>query len=88
MQVRWVEQIDEHALFLTRGESEIVLATHHNGYSCHALAERMIKGEIGRSEAQAQYIGECGGLTQTIERIRQYVIEVALPTSDPRLRDL
>lgn len=37
------------------------IASHPNGYSCHALAERMIAGDVKRIRAQAQYIVDCGG---------------------------
>lgn len=37
------------------------IASHPNGYSCHALAERMIAGDTKRIQDQAEYIVACGG---------------------------
>lgn len=45
------------------------IASHSNGYSCHALAERMIAGDAKRIEEQAKYIVDCGG-TADFEAIR------------------
>lgn len=46
-----------------------VIASHANGYSCHALAERMIAGNAQRVNEQAQYIVACGG-TSDVEAIK------------------
>jgi hypothetical protein len=51
------EAVDTHRLTFNGG----TIASHPNGYSCHALAERMIAGEAKRTDAQASYIVACGG---------------------------
>lgn len=57
LQVRWHDELDEHALYC--GEQRI--ASHHNGFSCHNLAERMLAGNEERTLAQFDYITACGG---------------------------
>lgn len=61
LQVRPLPNEDTHALFLTTPKGEVRLAEHPNGYSCHNLAERLIKGDRKRINAQAEYIVDCGG---------------------------
>jgi len=39
----------------------VTLASHPNGYSCYALAKRMIEGGSTNVMAQADYIIRCGG---------------------------
>lgn len=38
------------------------LAAHHNGFCCHCLAERMVKGNLEGSLGQLKYIKDCGGM--------------------------
>jgi hypothetical protein len=38
-----------------------LLATHHNGYSCYALAKRIISGDMEHAAQQLEYIRDCGG---------------------------
>lgn len=62
-QIFWVPEIDSHVLFYQKPGSEPThLAMHNNGFSCHVLAERIIKGEVGRAVSQLQYIKDCGGM--------------------------
>lgn len=46
------------------------IASHPNGHSCHALAERMVAGDAERIQEQAQYIVRCGG-TADFEAIKE-----------------
>lgn len=57
LQVVWEEQEDKHVL-LRDGER---IAAHHNGFSCHNLAERLLSGNAERALAQFDYIKACGG---------------------------
>jgi hypothetical protein len=68
LQVRPIEKEDTHTLVFVSGSEVITLASHPNGFSCHALAERMIRGEEQRTREQAEYIIRCGG-TAHLERI-------------------
>lgn len=59
-----------------------LIAMHPNGFSCHALSERILKAwESPTTEladhavAQAQYILDCGGMTIHLKRIHN----IALP---------
>jgi len=63
LQVIWIEQIDAHGLFYQRdgAESACLVATHHNGHSCRALAERIIQGDQKLVLDQLDYIQRCGG---------------------------
>lgn len=65
LQVVWLEEIDAHGLFYFHDEEEALLttllATHHNGYSCHNLAERIVKGDMERIINQVNFIRECHG---------------------------
>jgi hypothetical protein len=81
MQVRWMEDADSHGLFITHDRGESLIAMHHNGYSCHNLAERMLTGNLERVEQQALYITDCGGLAASMERIRYYTTEAATATT-------
>lgn len=56
LQVRVLESEDTHVLTLTRGGVETTICKHPNGFSCHELAERML-----RIEKQAEFIRACGG---------------------------
>lgn len=57
LQVRWHEELDSHVLY--QGETRI--AGHHNGFSCHNLAKRMLTGNFEYALAQFDYITDCGG---------------------------
>ncbi len=50
-------QADTHHLTLNGN----IIASHPNGYSCHCLAQRIIKGDASRVKQQAEYIIRCGG---------------------------
>lgn len=69
LQVVWIPQIDSHGLFFThhRDMGTHLLGTHHNGYSCRALAERIAAGDHQRAVAQLEFLKQCGG-TATDER--------------------
>lgn len=72
LQVRAVESLDTHALFLKRDAGESVIAMHPNGYSCHALANRLLAawegtGHYNLAMDQFDYILRCGGLGKSIE---------------------
>ena len=56
-QVAWGEDQDTHTLY----RSGKALASHHNGFSCHNLAERILKGGAEHAVAQFDYIRDCGG---------------------------
>lgn len=51
------EPADTHRLM--RGDK--IVASHPNGFSCHALLERMASGNRAKATEQAQYIVDCGG---------------------------
>ncbi len=62
-QVRLLPELDTHGLFF--GES-LLLAQHANGYSCNALAERILSAWRGERDVayameQFDYILACGG---------------------------
>lgn len=57
LQVRWHEELDSHVLY----QNERMIAAHHNGFSCHNLAERMLAGNLERALSQFDYITDCGG---------------------------
>ena len=50
-------EADTHHLQL----NGVTIASHSNGHSCSALAERMIAGDLKRIRDQAEYIVRCGG---------------------------
>ncbi len=77
LQVRALPDLDTHGLFLTRTAGTILLATHPNGYSCRALAERMAAGSGERVTDQAEYIRHCGGTAIGIELLLAYMSETA-----------
>lgn len=56
-QVRWHDELDMHVLY--HGEQRV--AGHHNGYSCHELAKRILSGSAERAMAQFSFITACGG---------------------------
>jgi hypothetical protein len=60
LQVKPRPEIDTHSLYL----NDTVIASHPNGYSCHALAERMLKGDWKKVMEQADYIIRCGGTAE------------------------
>lgn len=78
LQVVWLPELDAHGLFFKREGDATVLATHNNGYSCHALAERLVKGDWTRIVQQADYIRDCGGMA-----IGTRFLERFLPPLDP-----
>jgi hypothetical protein len=69
LQVRALPDLDTHALFHKHDRGESLLAMHANGYSCHVLLERMVKGNVEAVRQQAQYILDCGGLARNIDAI-------------------
>lgn len=69
LQVRALPDLDTHGLFLKHDMGETLIATHPNGYSCHALAERMATGDVDRIRSQAEYIQDCGGTTRHHDHI-------------------
>lgn len=74
LQVRVLEPLDSHGLFLTwQPGRETILAEHGNGHSCFELGKRMIEGNEDRIRQQAQYILDCGGMTRNINHIVNYV---------------
>lgn len=83
LQVRPMPELDTHGLYL----DNLLLATHSNGFSCHALAERILAAWEGKREPayaleQFDYILRCGGLgkdRETIEHIARGMPEVEWP---------
>jgi len=74
-ETRWIEEIDAHGLFYARNsgdfaDKQILLATHHNGYSCDTLAKRMVSGNVIKSLDQAKYIIDCGGTCKDLGSIQ------------------
>lgn len=68
-QVKWISELDTHGLFFSSGTYNSVIAMHHNGYSCHALAKRIIEvWQLSKPEQYAidqyKYINACGGMTK------------------------
>jgi hypothetical protein len=61
LQVRANLDRDTHELWFTAGEQSRKIASHPNGYSCHALAKRIAGETRVRAVDQAQYIIDCGG---------------------------
>lgn len=59
--VRIVPELDTHSLYLVTPAGETKLASHPNGCSCRALADRMVSGDAKRVSEQAKYIVDCGG---------------------------
>jgi len=57
LEVRALPKLDTHKLFFDDEE----LAEHPNGFSCKALANRIIAGDLSRVSDQANYIKACGG---------------------------
>lgn len=60
--VKWIPELDSHALFF----GGLCIATHHNGFSCHNLAQRLLDVWDGKREPeyalqQFDYILRCGG---------------------------
>lgn len=74
LQVVWIIQIDAHGLFFTRAASgnPVLFATHHNGYSCHELAQRLKAGNWERAVVQLEFIRDCGGTGITAKFIEQF----------------
>lgn len=77
-QTRVIPSLDCHGVFYARAHGEyaghyVLIATHANGYSCDALAKRMlaawISGDVVPVTEQAKYILDCGGMTVSLARI-------------------
>ncbi len=60
-QIKWIEDIDSHALFLIHERGESLIATHHNGFSLHVLAEYVKASNYDKARAQLVFISRCGG---------------------------
>lgn len=86
-QTRPIVDLDTHGLFYARNAGDyagkfILLATHPNGYTCDALAKRIINA-WGDSEGksaeekdaldQVQYILDCGGLARHMGTFEQVI---------------
>lgn len=69
LQVRVIAELDTHGLFHKHAAGETLLATHPNGYSCHALLERMALKDISRTREQVKYILDCGGTARHVDHI-------------------
>ena len=69
LRVRWVDADDSHALFYTSSDGETLLASHHNGFSCYALAKRLISGDRKSAAEQAEYIVACGGRVPSLHAV-------------------
>lgn len=69
LQVRWMDKLDTHQLVLIVNGKETVIASHHNGFSCHSLAERMEAGNQAAIKDQADYIVCCGGEAKPVAEI-------------------
>lgn len=69
LQVRAIAELDTHGLFHRHARGESLLATHGNGYSCHALLERMVARDDAKIVAQVEYILDCGGTARHVQHI-------------------
>lgn len=69
LQVRTIAGLDTHGLFHRYAAGESLLATHPNGYSCHALLERMAAKNVSAVRDQVQYILNCGGTARHIDHV-------------------
>lgn len=72
LQVIWVQEIDAHGLFYFHKHGATMLATHHNGFSCYCLAERLIKGNWAKITNQVNFIRGCGGTAIGEEFFEQF----------------
>jgi hypothetical protein len=63
------EPLDTHHLVFSHNGKAAVVASHPNGFSCHVLAERIIKGDTQRIKEQADYIIACGGTSKSLDEI-------------------
>ena len=63
------EPMDTYHLVFCHNDSAAVIASHPNGFSCHCLAERIIKGNSERIKNQAEYIIACGGTSKSLADI-------------------
>ena len=70
---------DTHGLFIETDAGPCLLATHPNGYSCRALAERMVAGDAKRVREQAKYILDCGGTVRSIPAILELITAEGRP---------
>jgi hypothetical protein len=78
--VKWVGELDSHVLYFNASP----IASHHNGYSCRALADRIHAAWEGRASTdraieQAEYIQRCGGMgnTDAVRHIAEGLPETA-----------
>lgn len=69
LQVQIKGENETHALVLTQGDKETIIASHPNGFSCHALAKRMVNETPERIKEQLEYIVRCGGSSLSIEAV-------------------
>ena len=58
-----------HLIFTRDGVNSVIIASHPNGFSCHCLAERIIKGDIQRIKEQVEHIISCGGTSKSLDDI-------------------
>lgn len=66
LQVSPDEANDTHHLMLVNGNSWTILASHPNGFSCHALARHISKGDADSAVRQLVYIIACGGTASAV----------------------
>ncbi|MBP5855669.1 hypothetical protein KAJ83_01510 [Marivibrio halodurans] len=57
LRVHWHSEMDLHVLY-RNGQR---IAGHHNGFSCHELAKRILAANPRRAIEQFDYIRACGG---------------------------
>ncbi len=49
---------------------EIFIASHSNGFSCHALAKRIVSLDLEKVKDQLNYLVRCGGRIDAEQAIR------------------
>jgi len=82
-ETRALPDLDTHGLFYARAKGDyaghfILIAMHPNGYSCDALAKRILDAWEGKSTPeramdQYRYILDCGGMGKS-ENSMQYIV--------------
>lgn len=77
LQVRAVPNLDTHILFISYEHGVSMLAEHPNGYSCHALALRIVAGDVANAKEQAKFIQDCGGMARSLDAIAYWAEEFA-----------
>lgn len=75
LQVEAFQAADTHRLLFIREGQRESLARHPNGYSCHALAKRLLSGDADSVRAQADYIIRCGGASRP-DLVRSFLEEI------------